>query len=284
MPDGQIFSRTILSALHGRAASGQGLNAAPVSVAAYRRANERLLARNAILQSGLEFQRARAAELRSILCSMDVATLCICPALKLRLFTAAAGRLLGISQEDVGIPFSPSAPFDLQGSLLARIKATFASGIADSRPVALASGQQILCRLLPLHAAKGAAPAIGGVIITFSTPGLDRIEAPVKGMPVTAAPDRRLTAPPDGGPAAGQAELAHGLTRRQHQVLGHVLAGQPSKNIAADLGISRRTVENHRAAIMARMGATSLPALVRLAIGADVGGDCRPDHARRVWD
>lgn len=65
-----------------------------------------------------------------------------------------------------------------------------------------------------------------------------------------------------------------GLTKRQYQVMGLVLAGHPSKNIAADLGISQRTVENHRAAIMRRTGATSLPALARLAIGADVVGDC----------
>jgi two-component system CheB/CheR fusion protein len=65
-----------------------------------------------------------------------------------------------------------------------------------------------------------------------------------------------------------------GLTRRQYQVMDLVLSGHPSKNIAVDLGISQRTVENHRAAIMRRTGATSLPALARLAIGADVVGDC----------
>jgi two-component system CheB/CheR fusion protein len=47
-----------------------------------------------------------------------------------------------------------------------------------------------------------------------------------------------------------------------------VLAGHPSKNIAADLGISQRTVESHRADIMARTGATSLPELARLVIFA----------------
>ena len=65
------------------------------------------------------------------------------------------------------------------------------------------------------------------------------------------------------------------LTPRQREVMGLVLAGHPSKNIAADLNISQRTVENHRAAIMPRTGATSLPALARLAIGADVAGDCK---------
>ena len=64
-----------------------------------------------------------------------------------------------------------------------------------------------------------------------------------------------------------------GLTTRQRQIMELVVAGQPSKNIAADLGISRRTVENHRASIMRKTGSTSIPALVRLSIGAAVNGD-----------
>ena len=59
-----------------------------------------------------------------------------------------------------------------------------------------------------------------------------------------------------------------GLTPRQHQIMELVLAGHPSKNIAADLGISQRTVENHRAAIMKKSGSKSLPALARLALAA----------------
>lgn len=64
------------------------------------------------------------------------------------------------------------------------------------------------------------------------------------------------------------AKLIAGLTPRQRQIMDPVLAGQPNKNIAADLGISQRTTENHRAAIMSRTGAKSLPALARLAVAA----------------
>ncbi len=60
-----------------------------------------------------------------------------------------------------------------------------------------------------------------------------------------------------------------GLTMRQREIMALVLAGHPSKNIAADLGISRRTVENHRAAIMRRTGSPSIPALARLGFTAD---------------
>jgi DNA-binding CsgD family transcriptional regulator len=58
------------------------------------------------------------------------------------------------------------------------------------------------------------------------------------------------------------------LTPRQRQILELVLAGHPSKNIAADIGISQRTVENHRAAIMKKTGTKSLPALARLGLAA----------------
>jgi two-component system CheB/CheR fusion protein len=64
------------------------------------------------------------------------------------------------------------------------------------------------------------------------------------------------------------AEHAACLTARQREIMDLVVAGHPSKNIAADLGISQRTVENHRAAIMKRMGAKSIPELARLAFAA----------------
>jgi two-component system CheB/CheR fusion protein len=68
--------------------------------------------------------------------------------------------------------------------------------------------------------------------------------------------------------SAAEIRLA-GLTVREGQIMKLVLSGQPSKNIAADLGISQRTVENHRASIMRRTGSKSLPELARLAIAAD---------------
>jgi DNA-binding CsgD family transcriptional regulator len=58
------------------------------------------------------------------------------------------------------------------------------------------------------------------------------------------------------------------LTVRQRQILELVIAGHPSKNIAADLGISQRTVDNHRAAIMRKTGSKTLPALIRTALAA----------------
>ena len=58
------------------------------------------------------------------------------------------------------------------------------------------------------------------------------------------------------------------LTSRQREILEKVLAGSASKNIAADLQISQRTVDNHRAAIMRKVGAKSLSALIRVALAA----------------
>jgi len=58
------------------------------------------------------------------------------------------------------------------------------------------------------------------------------------------------------------------LSPREREIMGLVLAGHLSKNIAADLGVSQRTVENHRAAVMKKTRSKSLSDLVRLAIAA----------------
>jgi two-component system CheB/CheR fusion protein len=58
------------------------------------------------------------------------------------------------------------------------------------------------------------------------------------------------------------------LTLRQHEIMDLVIAGHPSKNIAADLGISQRTVENHRASIGRKTSSKSLSALVQTAMYA----------------
>ncbi|WP_417310537.1 response regulator FixJ [Devosia sp.] len=60
------------------------------------------------------------------------------------------------------------------------------------------------------------------------------------------------------------------LSEREHQVLRGVVAGQPNKTIAFDLGISPRTVEVYRAGLMGKMQAHSLAELVRMVMDIDL--------------
>jgi len=55
------------------------------------------------------------------------------------------------------------------------------------------------------------------------------------------------------------------LTPRQRQVLDLLMTGKPSKAIAAELGLSPKTVDVHRAQIMERLEVQSLAHLFRLA-------------------
>lgn len=56
------------------------------------------------------------------------------------------------------------------------------------------------------------------------------------------------------------------LTGREREVFDNVVAGYSNKEVAHILGISPRTVENHRAHVMIKMEASSFSALVRMAL------------------
>jgi len=101
---------------------------------------------------------------------------------------------------------------------------------------------------------------------------MDFIEKPIKADELIDSIESALDRTHDSGKrSAWQATAAKciaDLTPREHQIMDLVLAGHPSKNIAADLGVSQRTVENHRASIMKNTGSKSIPALIRLALAA----------------
>ena len=62
------------------------------------------------------------------------------------------------------------------------------------------------------------------------------------------------------------------LSPRERTVMSMVVNGKSNKEIAADLGLSQKTVEVHRARVMSKMQAGSLAELVRLAIIAGKDG------------
>ena len=143
------------------------------------------------------------------------------------------------------------------------------------------SGLAVLQRLhddghrLPAIMITGASD-VATAVKAMQAGALDFIEKPIGREQLLSSIERALELSQDSGKLAERRESAAtrlaGLTLRQRDVMERVLAGHPSKNIAADLGISQRTVENHRAAIMKRTQSKSLPALARLALIATGGG------------
>ena len=64
------------------------------------------------------------------------------------------------------------------------------------------------------------------------------------------------------------ARLLATLTPREREVMEHVVAGRHNRDIAAELEISARTVEVHKARVMQKLQVTSIPDLVRLSLRA----------------
>ena len=76
--------------------------------------------------------------------------------------------------------------------------------------------------------------------------------------------------------------MLEALTPREKDVLLGLARGFPNKTIGFNLGISRRTVEIHRANLMTRLGVSSLSGALRIAFAAELNESedepDQPDH------
>jgi two-component system response regulator FixJ len=75
---------------------------------------------------------------------------------------------------------------------------------------------------------------------------------------------------------SGVRERLQTLTPREREVLNLVTSGKPNKIMAADLGVSQRTVEIHRARVMEKMHASSLAQLVRMVMDLNEAAEPGP--------
>ena len=132
--------------------------------------------------------------------------------------------------------------------------------------------------LLPAIMITGSS-AVQMAVLAMKAGAADFIEKPIRATDLLASIRTALERSKDSSKLIAWQDSAAqhiaDLTPRQHQIMDLVLAGHPSKNIAADLGISQRTVENHRASIMRTTATKSLPALARLALAGAVATESK---------
>lgn len=93
----------------------------------------------------------------------------------------------------------------------------------------------------------------------------DFIEKPIDDEKLAASIAQALAQ--DAG-KSGLAERLAKLSPRERSVAALVVKGYSTIAIAGELGISNRTVDHHRASILAKMEATSLPQLISLLMDA----------------
>jgi len=101
---------------------------------------------------------------------------------------------------------------------------------------------------------------------------MDFFEKPVNGMALVERINEAHTVSAERPqPLGGREQLTRrieSLTAREAEVARAVLAGRQNKQIAHDLGISLKTVENHRHNVMDKMQASSAADLVRRLVAA----------------
>ncbi len=135
------------------------------------------------------------------------------------------------------------------------------------------SGMELLTRIAALKLALPVILLTGHADVALAVDAMkkgavDFLEKPFKGEDLIEAVRRALKVGRDSQRVALTSQEAHArlasLTARETEVLDRLVKGQPNKVIAFEMGISPRTVEVHRANVMKKTQAGSLPDLVRM--------------------
>ena len=114
---------------------------------------------------------------------------------------------------------------------------------------------------------------VSSAVSALKAGAVDFIEKPIDGKLFVTAIERavatrRIELNKSAEITNTQEKLSR-LTPRESEVLRQLIDGHPNKIIAHKLGISARTVENHRARLMDKMKADSIAELVRIALVAE---------------
>ncbi len=111
---------------------------------------------------------------------------------------------------------------------------------------------------------KEAAPAELEIALRAAAAGRTYLSPQVSGPQLAATRNGNG----NGKSASEPVDVLTTLPPRQREILAALGAGRTSKQIASDLGISLKTVETHRARMMATLGCRNAIELLRLAVRA----------------
>lgn len=164
-------------------------------------------------------------------------------------FGSAAEFLAAAGEADAGCVVLDVAMPGVDGLALQQLLADRQGAL----PVVFLSGRGDIA--MTVHAIKAGAVDF----LTKPVRGADLLRA-VRAALGQAAEHRRDA----DATADSRARLAQ-LTPREREVLGHVIAGQRNKAIAARLGTSEQTIKVHRGRVMDKLGVDSVVGLVRFA-------------------
>jgi FixJ family two-component response regulator len=162
--------------------------------------------------------------------------------------------------------FLDVAPALVPGCVLVDMRMPEAGGVAIARELKV---RRIRLPVIVMGNSRG---DVGLAVQVMKAGAVDFLETPYDGEALLAAiasalADIRDETERDRAGDLARARIA-GLSSRERDVLYGLLSGGTNKTIAKDLGISPRTVEIHRARVMERLGADTLPEAVLVAAAA----------------